>query len=93
MTDQQHWELAPDTGVIERNGLTYLGALPDGPIVVLDPVASTILQVALDVPTDDVTAEVAAAYGKAPMEVDAAVSECLSGLERAGLLRRVGARG
>ncbi len=93
MTHQEQWELAPDTGVIERNGLTYLAALPDGPIVVLDPVASTILQVALDVSADDVTAEVAAAYGKAPAEIDAAVSECLSGLERAGLLRRVSPRG
>ncbi|MBK7271866.1 MAG: hypothetical protein IPI13_01400 [Actinomycetales bacterium] len=93
MTHQQHWELAHDTGIVERNGLTYLAALPDGPIVVLDAVASVVLQVALDVSADDVTSEVAAAYGKAPAEVDAAVSECLSGLERARLLRRVGARG
>ncbi|HOA59085.1 MAG TPA: hypothetical protein PKI09_13950, partial [Dermatophilaceae bacterium] len=76
MTHQQHWELAHDTGIVERNGLTYLAALPDGPIVVLDAVASVVLQVALDVSADDVTSEVAAAYGKVPTEVDAAVSEC-----------------
>ena len=87
------WELAPDTGFVERDELTYLAGLPDGPIVVLDAVAGVILQIALDVPADKVTAEVAAAYGKVPTEVDAAVSECLSGLERARLLRRVGARG
>ena len=62
-------------------------ALPDGPIVVLDAVASVVLQVALDVSADDVTSEVESAYGKVPTEVDAAVSECLSGLERARLRR------
>ena len=93
MTAELRWVLAEDAAVAEDAGYTYLAALPDGPIVVLDTVAGVILQIALDVPADKVTAEVAAAYGKVPTEVDAAVSECLSGLERARLLRRVGARG
>ena len=51
-TPPDRWVLAPDTGFVERGGLTYLAALPDGPIVVLDAVASVILQIALDLPSD-----------------------------------------
>ena len=55
MTHQQHWELAHDTGIVERNGLTYLAALPDGPIVVLDAVARGVSQVPLDRTAEAVT--------------------------------------
>jgi len=41
-------ELAPDTGMVLRDGLTYLASLPDGPILVLDSVASLVLDCALD---------------------------------------------
>lgn len=92
-TPPDRWVLAPDTGFVERGGLTYLAALPDGPIVVLDAVASVILQIALNLPADEVTAEVAAAYAKEPDEVDEAVRGCLSGLASDGLLRRESAPG
>jgi hypothetical protein len=88
VTQPQRWELTPDTAFVERDGLIYLAALPDGPIVVLDQVASLILTIALEVPIPEVIAEVASAYAKGPGEVDEAVGECLSGLAAAGLLRR-----
>lgn len=88
MTQPQRWELTPDTAFVERDGLTYLAALPDGPIVVLDQVAGLILSIALEVPVGEITAAVAAAYAKEPGEVEAAVGDCLSGLAAAGLLRR-----
>lgn len=82
------WALAPDTGLVERDGLSYLAPLPDGPILVLEASASLILDCALDPVVEDTPAAVAAAYDVPVGQVRGAVEECLADLERRGLIRR-----
>lgn len=82
----RHWVLAGQTGVVSRDGLTYLAALPGGPILVLNEVSSVILECALDADASEVVANVAAAYLVSEDEVRTAVTECLKDLEHHGLV-------
>ncbi|MBK6440735.1 MAG: hypothetical protein IPF90_00970 [Actinomycetales bacterium] len=82
------WALAQPIGIVERDGITYVATFPDGPIVVLDPVAATILAIALDEPADEVTGAVAAAYEKPSDEVEEAVRDVLTRLEADRVIRR-----
>lgn len=81
------WALVEPAGIVERDGLTYVASLPDGPIVVLDAVATSILAIALDESADEVIEAVAAAYGMPPGEVEAEVRDVLRRLEADRVIR------
>jgi len=86
-------ELAPDTGMVLRDGPTYLASLPDGPILVLDSVASLVLDCALDPDVVDTAVAVAAAYQVPVADVRTAVEACLAHLGQLGLFRTVAPSG
>ncbi len=86
MAEAGGWQLCEHVGVVRREGMTYLADFPDGPILVLDAVASVILEAALAVPAVELSAAVAAAYDIDVTEVDDAVRGCLADLAGQGLV-------
>lgn len=87
MTAPARWILAEDTGMVVRPTSTYLAMLPDGPLIILDEVASKILTHALATPAAEVTVAVAGAFGVDPTEVAQAVQSSLDRLAHLGLIR------
>lgn len=86
MTSEGRWTLAADAAMVQCGGITYLAALPDGPIHILDGVSSQIVQLALAEASADVVAAVGAAYSKPPDEVAEAVHRLLDQLAGANLI-------
>ncbi|REJ08018.1 hypothetical protein DY023_01780 [Microbacterium bovistercoris] len=78
--------LAPDTGAVEQDGIVYVAALPDGPILVLDEVPAAIWATAQEMPAEEVARHLADLTGEDLSAVQPGVTAFLDDLVRRGLL-------
>jgi len=84
--DDPGWRIGPDIAVVERDGVAYLAVLPDGPILVLDPVATVVWDVARAAPAERLAAGVAEAFGMPVAAVAPHAERIVGELVSAGVL-------
>lgn len=86
MTDTPGWRLAASVAVVERDGFAYAAPLPDGPILVLEPVAATVWTLAQQVPAAALVEQVAATFEVAAELVAPDVARVIEQLVRSRVL-------
>ncbi len=87
MTAAAGWVVPEHVGIVETVAATFVAALPDGPLLVLDERADLIWRTAPQTSTSaQLAAEVAAAYGLDVAVVAADVTDCVCELVAAGVL-------
>ncbi|WP_434966151.1 PqqD family protein [Janibacter indicus] len=79
--------LGPDVGWTSTDdGRVYVAFLPRGPVLVLEDTAAVVWHAALEVPREDITAQVASWVGLPVADVEADVESFVTDLVGRGLL-------